>query len=124
MQPAQPRAHLVGIARPVHVIAGQSPVTERMVDHHGPPEAEVPRQPGDARRTDVISLVIGPVGVPHPVRALTHAQPRMSRTLQAFLGGEAVEVEAGELPRRLELRDQVAVGVNLYLTPQSCGRRP
>jgi hypothetical protein len=35
-------------------------------------------------------------------------QPLMSRPPQAFFGGEPVEVDAGELPRRFELSDQVA----------------
>src|SRR2546428_5000000 len=34
----------------------------------------------------------------------------MRRAPQALLGGESVEVEMGELPRRVELPDQVATG--------------
>src|SRR6267143_6048741 len=36
-----------------------------------------------------------------------HVQPLMRRTPQAFLGGKPIEVDAGELPRRFELADQV-----------------
>src|SRR2546426_4557686 len=38
-------------------------------EHHGPPEAEVPRQPRDARRTEVVALAFRPVGAPPAIRA-------------------------------------------------------
>src|SRR6266487_266099 len=81
-----------------------------MVEHHGPPEANMPGQPRDARRTDVISLVLRPIGAPRSVRGLMHVQPRTSGEPQALLGGESVEVEVGKLPRRFELPDQIATG--------------
>src|SRR2546428_5432089 len=70
----------------------------------------MPRQPGDARRTNVISLVIRPIGPPPSIGDLKYVQPLMRGAPQALLGGESVEVEIGELPRRVELPDQVATG--------------
>src|SRR5438552_17346428 len=70
----------------------------------------MPRQPGDARRTNVIPLVIRPIGPPPSVRDLKYVQPLMRGAPQTLLGGESVEVEIGELPRRVELPDQVATG--------------
>src|SRR2546426_11085880 len=70
----------------------------------------MPRQPGDARRTNVIPLVIRPIGPPPSIGDLKYVQPLMRRAPQALLGGESVEVEIGELPRRVELPDQVATG--------------
>src|ERR1700687_182129 len=68
----------------------------------------MPRQPRDARRTEMISLVIRPIGAPLSISVLMHVEPLFSRPPQALLGGEPVEVDAGELPRRFKLPDQVA----------------
>src|SRR2546426_12319707 len=76
-------------------------------EHHGPPEAEVPRQPRDARRTEVVALAFRPVGAPPAIRASMHVQPFTSGTPHTLLGGESVEMEAGEPPRRFELPEQV-----------------
>jgi len=54
--------------------------------------------------------VIRPISAPPFVGDLMHVQPLMSGASQALIGGEPIEVEVGELPRRFELPGQVATG--------------
>lgn len=107
LQPADPRARGVGAAGPRHLLACEGPLAERVIEGHRPPEAEVPGRPCDARRAEVVSLVLGPLGAPLSVGRLIHVQALLRWTPEAFLGRESVEVVRGELPGNLELAEQV-----------------
>src|SRR5919108_3238855 len=96
-----------------------------MVEHRRPPEADVPRQPRDTGRTELVAFVIRPVGAPLTVSTSMHMQPLLRRAPQAFLGGEGVEVDAGELPRCVELPAQVVtrfVSHEGSRQPPACGQ--
>src|SRR6266851_810042 len=61
---AEPAADGVCGTRPRHLLARKTRVAERVIEHHRPPEAHVPGEPGDARGAEVVALAIGPVGAP------------------------------------------------------------
>ena len=106
---AHPLAYRSRAARPGHLLAGERPVAEGMIERHGPPEADVPGQPGDAGGAEVVALVLGPVGAPFSRGEQMHLRPRRGGTPETFFGAEPFEVEAGKLPCRVELADEVVV---------------
>src|SRR2546426_12555671 len=68
------------------------------------------RRPPRSTLFPYTTLFRSPIGPPTSIGDLKYVQPLMRRAPQALLGGESVEVEIGELPRRVELPDQVATG--------------
>ena len=70
----------------------------------------MPGEPRDARRSDVITLVLWPVGVPDAVGRLADVQALSRGSPQAFVSREPVEVMGREFPGRIELADEKAAG--------------
>jgi hypothetical protein len=73
--PVDRGAHRLGIAWPVDPFALQRRLAERVVEDHRPPENDVPGEPRDARRADVVTLVVRPVRDPAAVRDLPDVEP-------------------------------------------------
>src|SRR6185369_9488590 len=63
-QPAELFTNAVSAARPGHRFPRQIARAEGMVEHHRPPESDVPRDPRDAGRAEIVALVLGPIGAP------------------------------------------------------------
>src|SRR5919204_1501256 len=84
-----------------------------MIENHRPPEADVPRDPGNARRPDVVPFAVGPVRLPFAFVGLTYMQADRSRPPQALFYRESVEVELRQLPRGVQLpHEHIAIAAH------------
>src|SRR5215470_425038 len=78
-----------------------------MVEHHRPPEPDVPGDPSDARRPEVVALVLRPISSPDAAAILTQVQAGSRGAPKTLLGREALEMKAREAPGELQLAREV-----------------
>ena len=106
VEPGNPLSRGVGVTGPKDLFARKSRVTKRMIEHHRPPETDVPCQPRNAGRSNVVAFVFRPVGRPASIGVLPDVQPTARGTPQTLGGAEAIEVIARQLPGNIQLPEQ------------------
>src|SRR5438876_240597 len=103
MELDQPASHRLGVSGPRHVISFQFGAAERLIQHCRPPVANVPRSPRDAWRSRLVALMLGPIGAPNAIAAITDVRPSVHRLPKALFRSQPFEMEACESPSNLQL---------------------